>query len=240
VLIVFAGLLAGTLIGAVSIGGVIVLPLLIGFGNMAPEEAIQLSLAGFMATGLAAMLRGGKDLTTSIPLLLAAVPGAVMGSIGVHYLPPVVIVWLIALLAIGSTAAGMLPRRSEGGSTARLSPALGVALGIVTGAGSALTGSGGPLVLAPLLRLLHVEIRQTIRFAQAVQLPVAAAATLTHLGYVRLDVLKASLLATALVCGLLIGEAIQARAATACLVRLTNLAVILTVAAMLAGYYFGR
>jgi uncharacterized membrane protein YfcA len=55
-------------------------------------------------------------------------------------------------------------------------PAL-AAVGAVTGLLSALTGTGGPLVLVPLLVALDFPILASIGLAQAIQLPVAAAAT---------------------------------------------------------------
>ena len=72
------------------------------------------------------------------------------------------------------------------------------------------------------------------------QLPVAVAATLTHFEYARLDVSSAALLAAALVCGLFVSGAVQDRVSGPWLVRLTNLAVILTTLAMLAAAYLGK
>ena len=51
------------------------------------------------------------------------------------------------------------------------------AVGGGTGFLSALTGTGGPLVLVPILVALDVPILASIGLAQAIQLPVAAAAT---------------------------------------------------------------
>lgn len=232
-LILAAGLVGGTLIGAVSVGGVVILPILIGLAGMAPREAIQLTLAGFVATGLAALLRTDRRFViTSLPLLIAAVPGAIVGTIALAHLPPLLVVWLIAGLATTSTLFAMLPRRGAERSV-HLAPAAAVSIGALTGFGSALTGSGGPLILTPLLTLLRVSIRPAIQIAQAVQFPIALTATLAQMGQTPLDPIRACLLAGSLIVGLFAGTALQGRVSTPWLKRATNIAVLLTIGLML-------
>lgn len=232
-LIMLAGVVGGTLIGAVGVGGVIILPLLIGIGGMLPQNAIQLTLAGFVVTGIVALLRiKWRDLSASWPLLVAAVPGAIAGTIGVRYLPPILIVWMIAALAAISTIFAMLqPKRMD--RDFALIPAVSVSIGLVTGFGSALTGSGGPLILAPILALMRVGIRQTIILAQVTQFPIALTATVTQIGYSPLNLAQAGLLAAALILGLFAGMTLQGRLPSIWLTRITHLAVLATVIIML-------
>ena len=52
-----------------------------------------------------------------------------------------------------------------------------IALGGLTGFGSAMSGTGGPLILLPILLWLYVPVISAIGVAQAVQLPIALLAT---------------------------------------------------------------
>ena len=54
-------------------------------------------------------------------------------------------------------------------------------LGLVVGAGSALTGTSGPVILLPILLSLGWPTLEALGSAQAVQAPLAAAATLAFL-----------------------------------------------------------
>jgi len=50
--------------------------------------------------------------------------------------------------------------------------------GLVTGVGSALTGTGGPLLLIPILLFRRVHLLTAIGLAQVVQIPISFTATL--------------------------------------------------------------
>ena len=54
-------------------------------------------------------------------------------------------------------------------------------VGAITGFGSALTGTSGPVVSLPMFLLLRWPITTSLGSAQAVQLPIAAASTLSYL-----------------------------------------------------------
>lgn len=56
-----------------------------------------------------------------------------------------------------------------------------VVVGGITGFGSALTGTSGPVVSMPMLLLLRWPIRMSLGSAQAVQLPIASASTLCYI-----------------------------------------------------------
>jgi uncharacterized membrane protein YfcA len=58
-----------------------------------------------------------------------------------------------------------------------LSPATAMVVGFVTGLASTLTGTGGPVVLMPILLWLGVPLIVAIGLSQAIQLPIAILAT---------------------------------------------------------------
>ena len=109
---------------------------------------------------------------------------------------------VIALFVIFAGAYAL--RAGSGGperATRRHGAAL-AAIGAVTGAGSTMTGTGGPLILIPILLWLDVSALTAIGLAQAIQLPIAAFATVGNLAYGHFD----------LTLGLVVGAALAAGA----------------------------
>ncbi|MFO1266806.1 MAG: TSUP family transporter [Rubrivivax sp.] len=102
-------------------------------------------------------------------------------------------------------------RRGTQASAAGASPAGLPLLGLVVGALSAWSGTGGPVVLLPLLALLGWPPLQAVDAAQRVQLPVAAAATAVNLAARRLDLLLGAAIGVVVVAGWAAGRFIAAR-----------------------------
>jgi hypothetical protein len=60
-------------------------------------------------------------------------------------------------------------------------------VGVVTGVGSAMSGTGGPLILVPVLVWMGLPILAAVGLSQVVQLPLATVATLGNLRYGEVD-----------------------------------------------------
>ena len=179
-------LLGGVAIGATSIGGVVVVPALSGLGGVATERAVAAASFGFAFAGIAAFLARqppgpaaeGPTPAFGWTAVLGAGAGAALGAATLAWLPARAVALVVALLAIGSGLHALL-----GGRAARQrlpGPVALALLGLVVGAFSAWSGTGGPVVLLPLLALLGWPAAQAVEAAQRVQLPVAAAATLVN------------------------------------------------------------
>jgi uncharacterized membrane protein YfcA len=76
-----------------------------------------------------------------------------------------------------------------------------VLIGALTGLLSALTGTGGPLVLVPMMIWLELPILTAIGLSQAVQLPIAALATAGNFMFGSPDILLGGVLAAGLASG---------------------------------------
>ncbi|MGB7019276.1 MAG: sulfite exporter TauE/SafE family protein, partial [Xanthobacteraceae bacterium] len=76
-----------------------------------------------------------------------------------------------------------------------------LAVGGVTGFLSSLTGTGGPLVLVPIMISMSVPVLTAVGLSQAIQLPVAVAATLGNVLYGKLDLTLGGVLAVGLTVG---------------------------------------
>jgi uncharacterized membrane protein YfcA len=228
----FAILVAGWLIGATGIGGVLVVPVLNQLQGVALQDAIAASSLAFALPGAAALWRL-RTSSTAAPrgtgvLALASVPGALVGAVLVHH---VAMSWLVAALAALALGSGLWGLRSGTREhVARSAPgalAMG-ALGAGVGLGSALTGTGGPVLLVPLMLLAGQPLRNIAPPAQAIQLPVALCAAAAHFLAGALDLRLAMVLGVVLLAGSLAGQWAAPRTPALALHRLVCVLLILT------------
>ena len=180
-------LLAGVAIGATSIGGVFVVPVLVALAQVEPDRAVAAASLGFAFTGAAAWWhapRGGQGGGWSLGL--SALAGAALGALTLAWMPGGGVRLAVGVVALASGLFALFGRAWQ-----RASPLPGsvmVLLGLGVGALSAGSGTGGPVVLLPLLALLGVPATQGLDAAQRVQLPVALSATAVNFAAGRLDV----------------------------------------------------
>ena len=235
--IVALGAAAGLLVGGVGIGGVIVVPALVYLAGYSLPTAIAAAMSAFVVSGLvgsyAYAKAGSIRWRMTWPLSLAASPCAFGGALLVSSVPPALLELAIGLLTAGSGLHALAGHRDRRDGDRTLSVPLLATAGAVTGFMSALTGTGGPLVLVPILVALDVPTLASIGLAQVVQLPVAAAATGGFLMSSLLDIP----VGLALAAGIAVGTWIGARAAhalpTATLRRLVAGLLVIVGAAML-------
>jgi len=180
-------LLAGLAIGATSIGGVLVVPVLGTLAQVDPGRAVAAASLGFAFTGAAAWwMTPRQPAGGSWALGGSALAGAALGAFTLAWLPAGGVRLAVGLIALGSGLFALFGRES---SRAHPLPALAVVLlGGVVGCLSAWSGTGGPVVLLPLLALLGVPAALGVDAAQRVQLPVALAATAVNFAAGRLDI----------------------------------------------------
>lgn len=186
-------LLAGAAIGATAIGGVLVVPALTGVAGLPVGAAIAASSFGFLLTGLlgwrgARPAAGAGPAPVWWPMHLAALAGAAGGALLVHQVAPGVVRLWVAALAVGSGCYTLWAMRRPATPPRRHLglPALAL-VGAAVGCGSALSGTGGPVLLLPVLMLLGLPTLPSVAAAQAVQLPIALAASSAHALAGRLD-----------------------------------------------------
>ena len=108
-----------------------------------------------------------------------------------------------------------------------------MAIGLVTGFGSSITGTGGPLVLIPILIWMQVPILTAVGLSQVIQIPIALLATTGNLTFGRIEWLIGLGIATLLVLGVVVGARIAHRVSRVALKRIIAVALLLVGAAML-------
>lgn len=195
----------GILVGGVGIGGVLLVPILTYILAIDIHIAIAAAMFSYMFSGIVGAViyarQGSIQWSMSFWLLVSAAPAAFLAAFASSVIPPKGLEFFIAVLIV---FAGINALRPQGNRQLRESPlsrgAL-VATGTVTGVGSALSGTGGPLVLVPILVWLRFPARVAIGLSQAIQIPIAIMATAGNYIYGTVDFVLGSVIAIGLVAG---------------------------------------
>lgn len=209
ILLAAIGLAAGLLIGCIGIGGVIVVPALVYVVGIPIQTAIAGAIMGYLFTGLVgtAVYARHKSIRWDMTVWLwaGAMPAALIGAWFIHLTDPLLLEFFIGALALLSGLTALRPPFSAGAKAQSLSKPALAAVGAVTGYASAVTGTGGPLVLVPILTWLRVPVLTAIGLGQAIQLPIAALATAGNIAFGEPDLMLGLLLAVGLSIGTLAG-----------------------------------
>ncbi len=181
------GLLAGVMIGCVGVGGVIVVPALVYGIGMPIQDAIASAMMGYMLTGAIGTFvyarAGSIRWKLAGWLAVGAAPGALLGAWASNGVDPRLLEFAVGALSLASGLNSVFGRRRGGEDGRTLAPAELVAVGAVTGVLSALTGTGGPLVLVPILLWLKLPTLAAVGLSQAAQIPIALLATVGNFAY---------------------------------------------------------
>jgi len=208
-LIGFLSIFVGVLIGSIGIGGILLVPMLTFVFGLGVHEAIGAAMFSYMFSGLVGASlyahKGSIRWNMAFWLFAGAIPAAFAGAFLSSVIPSRGLEFFIALLIIFAGANAVLSRSKDEQEERSLNgPAL-VGIGAVTGVGSALSGTGGPLVLVPILVWLKVPVLTAVGLSQAVQLPIAALASAGNFIYGSVNVAVGVTLALALMIGAAIG-----------------------------------
>jgi hypothetical protein len=224
-----AALAAGLLVGLTGIGGVILVPVLTGIAGVPLERSVAACMLAFLFSGLYAafihLRRAPPPARGLAALCLAAAAGAALGAATLDRLPETGVRLFIAALALGS---GLLALATQHAPGARApGPALLACLGLLVGYGSAISGTGGPVMLIPILLVLRTPVPSAVALGITAGLPVTAAAAAVYAAQGRIDYALALTLIVFLLAGVYAGAKL--------LHRLTSRALTITVAWTLVG-----
>lgn len=203
------GLLVGVLIGCVGIGGVLLVSGLVYFAGRDVPVAIATSMFSFLFSGVAGAAeyarRGSIRWSMATVLCVAAMPGAYLGALCVSLLPAAWLEAIIAAMVLFSGIHALVRRPPAAGDGSRLSVGgLGLT-GAVTGFASAVSGTGGPLVLIPILVWMKVPLLTALGLSQIIQVPIAALATIGNFQHGDVDVGSGIAIGVLLVVGVALG-----------------------------------
>lgn len=206
-------LAAGLLIGLTGIGGVLLVPVLTGAAGVPLQRAVAACMLGFLFSGLYAafihLRRARLPLRPVAAMCLAAAAGAALGAATLDRLPGTGVRLFVAALALASGLHALASRHAPGESIP--GSALLAFLGLVVGYGSAISGTGGPVMMIPILLALRTPVAAAIALGVAAGLPITIAATAVYAAAGRIDAPLALTLAMLLVAGTWAGARLSAR-----------------------------
>lgn len=161
----------------IGIGGVLLSPMLTFFLGIDLHVAMASSSMSFLLTGVVGTLSYAKKGSISWEMVLwlsiGIVPSTILGARVNTLLSTEILVIVLAVLIIfsGVNVLGKKPASESQGAS--LSKGWIIFIGALVGFGSALTGTGGPVLLVPILVTMNYPALAAIGVSQAAQLPIA-------------------------------------------------------------------
>lgn len=227
-------LVVGVLIGMVGVGGVLLPPGLVAFGGLTANEATATSTWAFVFTGVVGTIayawRGVVPWGMLLRLSIGVVPAAFVGALVNATLPASVVLLGLAALTIFVGVHQLRPGSARAVAAEPGAAAL-VAIGAFVGFGSALTGTGGPVLLVPILLTIGVAPLRAVAVSQAVQLPVVVSGSIGYFQTGLVDVRLGTLLGILAAVGTLVGAVVATR------IHAEGLRKIVAVACIAAGLF---
>ena len=188
--LILIGLLVGLLIGAIGIGGVLLVPSLAYIGDIPVHTAIPACMLSYIVSGVIGATiyarKGSINWQMAWWVCAGALPGAYFGALTISYLPSIALELIIAALIVFAGIDAIKQRTDQTEPPAIKNQTL-LFVGFVTGVGSAMSGTGGPLVLVPILVWMKLPILMAVGLSQIVQLPISALATVGNLIHGHVD-----------------------------------------------------
>ena len=224
-----SALLVGVIAGCVGMGGILLPPALVYVGGLDFHLAAATSMWAFLFPAAEGTFtywrRRNVDWRMVAWVGAGIVPTALVGAWANVAFPESVPIAVLALLMI-VTGADTLLRNPAVVEHARYfeAPTL-LAVGAFVGFGSALTGTGGPVLLIPILLLLRTPVRAAVGAGFAVALVVAVASTAGYVYYGSVDFVLGTALGLAAVVGVVAGARIAHAARVKTLQRVTAVAI---------------
>ena len=205
--------LVGILIGAVGVGGILLIPALNLLTPLSIQASMATALFTFIFTGIVGTVlfqrRGSIDWAITLPLCAG---GALFGFVGAWANALLDARLLALILAVLIVFAGVYTLSSGGSRPAagfhdqpRLQQLLLFGIGAVTGFGSGLTGVGGPVLSVPMMVLFGFPALTAIGASQVIQILAALSGSIGHLAQGHIDLRLAALLTAFEVAGVWLG-----------------------------------
>lgn len=219
VALLLIALLVGVFIGAVGVGGILLIPAIEVLGGLPLHGAMATALFTFVFTGVVGTAlfqrRGSIDWRLTVPLCAGAAAFGALGAWANTQLDARPLALVLALLIVGGGAwalfGGGAGRPPAFDGRPRAQRWLLLAVGAFTGFGSGLTGVGGPALAVPVLVLLGFPALVAIGASQVVQIVAALSGSATFIPRGLVDFRLAAALVVFELAGVALGVALAHR-----------------------------
>lgn len=194
-LLVAVACAVGLFIGAVGIGGVLLIPALSALGGLSVHASSATALFTFFFTGVLGTFlfqrHGSIDWRISLPVCGSAVVFSFAGAVVNSMIRAHVLNQVIAVIIIAAGAYILLPAKHNVRPFTRSDSVwqrpLLIAIGAIAGFGSGLSGAGGPVFSVPIMLVLGFPPLTAIGVSQVLQIISSASGTLGNLKYGSID-----------------------------------------------------
>jgi uncharacterized membrane protein YfcA len=215
-LLAAVAVVVGFFIGAVGIGGVLLIPALSVLGGLSIHEAAATALFTFLFTGIVGtglfLRRGSISWRITIPVCAGAVLFAYVGAWANSRIGSTALAVFIALVIVAAGVYILLAPQSarqrlrDGAGRAERAERAELALvGAVSGFGSGLSGAGGPLFSVPIMVMLGFVPLAAIGTSQVLQIIAAVSGTIGNLQYGSVDFFTAGWITLFELAGVVVG-----------------------------------
>lgn len=184
-------LVVGIFIGAVGVGGVLLVPALMMFARLSVHQAAATALFSFLFTGILGgglfSRRGTIDWKVAGPVCAGAFALSFAGAAVGSRIPAPVLMWVIAAILLAAGLYIVLPHRRRitevrvHGERRGMAGLLGI--GAVSGFGAGISGAGGPLFSVPIMLALQFDPLVAVGAGQVVQIASSFSGSLGNMAH---------------------------------------------------------
>ncbi|MEQ1517895.1 MAG: sulfite exporter TauE/SafE family protein [Usitatibacteraceae bacterium] len=209
-LLILASGFVGFLIGAVGVGGILLIPSLVALAGLSPHQASATALFTFLFTGILGTLlfqrNGSIDWRQSGAVCAGALVFSYAGVLASTAIDDKTLMRIIAMLIIFAGAYVFIPgQNTEAGGKPKPRYLLLLGIGAISGFGSGFSGAGGPLFSVPLMLVSGFPALLAVGTSQVLQIISAASGTFANLRYGDIQWQLVLTITLAELCGVLAG-----------------------------------
>jgi len=212
---IIVGLVTGLLIGMVGIGGILLAPMLVYIAGIDLHLAMATSSFSFLFAGIAGTIAYARKGTISWKMVgwlsVGVLPGTMLGAKVNVSLPTDILTIILAALILSSGIFALIKKPTIKQEKSRANRIVLVLIGFAVGFGSALTGTGGPVLLLPIFLVFSVPTLVAIGVSQAIQLPIAVFSSVGFALYSTIDFKLGAILGLIMAIGVIVGAQIAHR-----------------------------
>lgn len=184
--VLLAAVVVGFLIGAIGIGGILLIPALASLAQLTPHQASATALFTFLFTGLLGTVlfqrKGSIDWRQAATVCAGAIVFSYLGARASAYVSGPALMRVIGLLIVFAGAYVFYPAKPRAVAAAdERRTGLLLAIGAASGFGSGFSGAGGPLFSVPLMVIGGFPALTAIGTSQVLQVWSAGAGSYAHL-----------------------------------------------------------
>jgi len=215
--------IVGGLVGCTGVGGVMIVPAMTFLIGIEPHAAIAAALFSYIFSGITTTAVHARRKSIQWPVVFlvwsCTAPAALAGAFLVWAVPGTFLLAGIGVLTLVAAGRALIPS-SEGEQFREITPGRLGLFGAIAGFGSSLTGTGGPIIMIPLLVWARVSPLPLLGLAQSLQVPIAILATIANLIVGEVNFALGAVNAVGLIFGVIAGTRLAYRLPVATLRQL--------------------